>query len=106
LLIYRKKLCGVHVFTQILLRYNSDISFFMGKILVSRVAELRKCLDLTQRELANLVGVTETTIRNWENSRSGVEWFEKIAKLCNALECTPNDLFGYKKIGEEEGKDG
>lgn len=72
----------------------------MGKILVSRVAELRKRLDLTQRELASLVGVTETTVRNWENNRSGVEWFERIAKLCNALECTPNDLFDYEKIGE------
>ena len=67
---------------------------------MSRVAELRKRLDLTQRQLADLVGVTETTVRNWENNRSGVEWFERIAKLCDALECTPNDLFDYKKIGE------
>ena len=64
-----------------------------------RVAELRKRSDLTQRQLADLVGVTETTIRNWENNRSGVEWFERIAKLCNALGCSPNDLFGYKEIG-------
>ena len=70
----------------------------MGEILVSRVAELRKHQDLTQRELAALVGVTETTIRNWENNRSGVEWFERIAKLCNALGCTPNELFGYEKL--------
>ncbi|WP_414569429.1 helix-turn-helix transcriptional regulator [Nostoc sp. CCY 9925] len=69
---------------------------------MSRVAELRKRLDLTQRELADLVGVTETTVRNWENNRSGVEWFERIAKLCDALRCTPNDLFGYQQIGENE----
>lgn len=82
------------------MRYNPDISFFMGEILVPRVAELRKRLNLTQRQLADSVGVTETTVRNWENNRSGVEWFERIAKLCDALQCTPNDLFGYEKIGE------
>ncbi|WP_348535500.1 helix-turn-helix transcriptional regulator [Komarekiella delphini-convector] len=69
---------------------------------MSRVAELRKRLDLTQRELADLVGVTETTVRNWENNRSGIEWFERIAKLCDALQCAPNDLFRYQKIGENE----
>lgn len=74
----------------------------MGEIPVSCVAELRKRLDLTQRQLADLVGVTETTVRNWENNRSGVEWFERIAKLCDALQCTPSDLFKYKKIGEGE----
>jgi len=77
----------------------------MGEIPVSRVAELRKKLALTQRELADLVGVTETTIRNWENNRSGVEWFERIAKLCGALQCNPKELFSYIEAGEEESHD-
>jgi transcriptional regulator with XRE-family HTH domain len=72
----------------------------MGEILVSRVAELRKKLPITQRQLAERVGVTETTVRNWENNRSGVEWFERIAKLCEALNCSPNDLFGHVEAGE------
>ena len=62
---------------------------------MSRVAELRKAQALTQRELADLVGVTETTVRNWENNRSGVDWFDRIAKLCKALECEPQDLVKY-----------
>jgi len=74
----------------------------MGEIPVSRVAELRKQLDLTQRQLAEMVGVTETTIRNWENNRSGVEWFERIAKLCEALQCTPDKLFEYKSVEKGE----
>lgn len=77
----------------------------MGEIPVSRVAELRKKLDLTQRELADLVGVTETTIRNWENNRSGVEWFERIAKLCGALQCNPKDLFNYVEASDEGMRD-
>ncbi|WP_228039111.1 helix-turn-helix domain-containing protein [Nostoc sp. LEGE 12450] len=68
------------------------------------IASLRQKVGLTQRQLADLVGVTETTIRNWENNRSGVEWFERVAKLCDSLQCTPNDLFGYQKIAETEEK--
>ncbi len=68
---------------------------------MSRVAELRKRREITQRQLANLVGVTETTIRNWENSRSGVDWFERVARLCEALECTPKELLEYKSVEEE-----
>ena len=70
----------------------------MGGIPVSRVALLRKQLNLTQRELADLVGVTETTVRNWENNRSGVDWFERIAKLCDALKCQPNELYEVKEV--------
>ena len=66
---------------------------------MSNVAELRKSLNLTQRQLADMVGVTETTIRNWENNRSGIEWFERVSKLCEALNCQPKDLFVMQEIG-------
>ncbi len=68
---------------------------------MSNVAGLRKRLNLTQRELADRVGVTETTVRNWENNRSGIEWFQRVALLCQALECTPEDLYRMQKVGEE-----
>lgn len=67
----------------------------MGKIPVSKVAELRKKAELTQLELAQAVGVTESTIANWEKGRNALPWFERIARLCEALECSPGDLIGY-----------
>lgn len=72
----------------------------MGIMAVSRVAELRTAAGLTQRELAILVGVTETTIRNLERNRNGVEQLERVAKLCKALNCGPADLIEYKPAGE------
>lgn len=69
---------------------------------MSRVAELRKRLDLTQQQLADLVGVTETTVRNWEHNRSGAEWFERVAKLCDALQCTPNDLVDKVHVAKDD----
>jgi putative transcriptional regulator len=65
---------------------------FIGEKSLSNVAELWKQAGLTQRQLALLAGVTETTIRNWENNRSSVEVFERIARLCNALGCSVEDL--------------
>ncbi|MEM1256562.1 MAG: helix-turn-helix transcriptional regulator [Cyanobacteria bacterium P01_H01_bin.21] len=57
----------------------------------TRIAELRKRAHLTQIELADRVGVTETTIANWENGRAD-DWIERIALLCDALECSIQDL--------------
>ncbi|MEJ1939040.1 helix-turn-helix domain-containing protein [Nostoc sp. NIES-2111] len=32
----------------------------------------------------------------------GVEWFERVAKLCDTLQCTPHDLFGHQKVIEDD----
>lgn len=68
---------------------------------MSRVAELRKQRNLTQRQLADLVGVDPSTVRNWERDRGGTETFVKLAKLCQILECNPSDLFEVQKVGED-----
>jgi transcriptional regulator with XRE-family HTH domain len=73
----------------------------MGEIYVSKVAHLRKRKNLTQRQLADLVGVDPSTIRNWERDRGGVETFVKLAKLCKTLDCTIDDLFEAQKVGED-----
>jgi len=65
---------------------------------VSKVADLRKKSGLTQRQLADLVGVTESTIRNLENNRNGVDQIERVVKLCRALNCSPEDLIEYQAI--------
>ncbi len=70
----------------------------MGEIFVPNVAELRKKKGLTQRQLADLVDADITTIRNWERGRGGIETFVRIAKLCKALECEPQDLFRIERI--------
>ena len=62
------------------------------KPLKNNIAELRKKQGLTQLEVAQQVGVRESTIANWENDRNGLEWFERIASLCKCLKCSPTDL--------------
>ena len=78
----------------------------MGKIPVSRVAELRKRVGLTQRQLAIKLDVTESTISNWEQGRNALAWFERVARLCEALNCSPNELFGYESLEDDADKVG
>ncbi|WP_407891148.1 hypothetical protein [Scytonema sp. NUACC26] len=40
------------------------------------------------KEYADSIGVTESTIRNLENNRNGVELLIRVAKLCTALKGT------------------
>ena len=70
----------------------------MGKILVPKIRELREKRGLSQRRLAQALDITENKIENWENGRTGLDWFERVAKLCEALKCSPNELFGYAEV--------
>ena len=72
----------------------------MGKTIVPKIKQLRERRGLSQRRLAIALDMTENTIANWENGRSGLDWFERVAKLCKALDCSPNDLFDYVEGGE------
>ncbi|MBO1055840.1 MAG: helix-turn-helix transcriptional regulator [Dolichospermum sp. JUN01] len=74
----------------------------MKKIYVSKVAQLRKQKNLTQRQLADLVGVDPSTVRNWERDRGGIETFVKLAKLCKTLDCTIEDLFEAQRVKEDD----
>ena len=70
----------------------------MGRVYVFKIAELRRKKNLTQKELADLVGVDISTVRNWEQQRGGIETFVRVASVCNVLECQPDDLFEIQEI--------
>ncbi len=57
-----------------------------------RIAFLREKAGLTQLELSRLVGVTESTIQNWESGRTGTDHIQRIIKFCKALDCKVEDL--------------
>ena len=82
------------------LKSNSDMEkISVGKLLRDR----RNELSLTQRQVANQVGVTEATVSRWESGDI------KIAGLANALRVPPLLIMGiddtehfYKPVNSEE----
>lgn len=54
---------------------------------------------LEARGLYPIISVKESTIANWEQGRNALGWFERVAKLCEVLKCSPNELFGYVEVG-------
>jgi transcriptional regulator with XRE-family HTH domain len=72
--------------------------------LISNIGHLREQAGITQRELALILSVTETTIANWERGRSGLDWIDRINKLCKALNCNLEDLI-TEEMDEVESAD-
>ncbi|MDY6900739.1 MAG: helix-turn-helix transcriptional regulator [Cyanobacteriota bacterium] len=67
-----------------------------------RIAILREKAGLTQLELSRLVGVTESTIQNWESGRTGTDHIQRIIKFCKALNCKVEDLIESEDTSPEE----
>ncbi len=65
----------------------------MRKELESPLYMLRRLRRITQKELANELGVTETTVRNWEAGRSEPSLtIPQTKKLCKVLGITLDEL--------------
>ncbi|WP_375505224.1 helix-turn-helix transcriptional regulator [uncultured Nostoc sp.] len=72
---------------------------------ISRISELREREGITQRQLAELLGVTDNTVANWESGRSSVDWIDKVIKLCKIFNCLAEDLVNYEPDIESEKED-
>jgi DNA-binding transcriptional regulator YiaG len=55
--------------------------------------ELRKRAGVTQKQLADALSVSETTVRNWEHGREEPRLFVwQVKLLCQNLGCSLDDL--------------
>ncbi|MBO5494768.1 MAG: helix-turn-helix transcriptional regulator, partial [Eubacterium sp.] len=72
------------------------------------IAERRKAKGLTQRELAEILGITDRAVSKWERGKSLPD-ASLMLELCGELEITVNELLtgevikmeDYKKQAEE-----
>ena len=51
--------------------------------------------QIRQEDLADTIGVTRQTISRLCTGKTTTISFDNLRKICKALNCTPNDLFGY-----------
>jgi len=64
------------------------------------IAECRKNEKMTQKELAEKLGVTDKSVSKWERGICMPD-ISLFTDLCNILKITLNDLFAGEKIKEE-----
>lgn len=64
----------------------------MIKIMLgNRIKDYRKSIGLSQVELAEKIGVRNTTISSWETNRTEPT-MKDVVKLCEIFDCKVNDL--------------
>lgn len=63
------------------------------------IAERRKLQNLTQRQLADALAISDKTVSKWERGR-GLPEISLMLPLCNALNITVNDLLSGEKVSE------
>ncbi len=66
----------------------------------TKIAELREAKGLTQLELAEYLEVSVPTIQNWERERTSSRQFMQFIKLCQILQCVPDELVGLGRESE------
>lgn len=67
-----------------------------------KIKMLRMQKSMTLEELGDKVGVGKSTVRKWENGMIANMRRDKIAKIANALDCSPAYLLGWEENDESE----
>ena len=75
----------------------------MGVFFGDRIRDARKAAGLTQRQLADSLGVSNTSISNWEKGLSRPD-ADMIQKLCAYLSLQPNYFYGTESAPADTGK--
>lgn len=65
----------------------------MMSVYGERIIELRKRKNMSQQELADLAGVSQTSIYQWEKGTRKPK-VENMVKIAELLQVSINDLFG------------
>ena len=65
------------------------------------IAESRKSMNLTQRQLADALSISDKTISKWECGK-GLPEVSLMLPLCAALDITVNDLLSGEKVSSTD----
>ena len=65
----------------------------VGQAVRKRIAELCKEKQITINKLANISGVTQSTLNNIMSGRNNSTTVSTIQKICDGLEITITDFF-------------
>ena len=66
----------------------------IAKIVGENLKQARRAKGFTQKEVAAMLGKYQPDYSEYETGKIELD-YEKIAFLCDKLDITPNDLFGW-----------
>lgn len=66
----------------------------------NRIRKYREKLGISQKELAERIGVSNGRVSNWEQGLNRPD-ADMLAELCRALEVSPSSLLGIKLSKDE-----
>lgn len=70
---------------------NSDLNKYIG----NNIKNIRKNNKLIQEELAQKLDISRQYLSGIETGKKGLS-IKSIVDICNALNCTPNDIFNQR----------
>ena len=65
------------------------------------IALMRKEQNLTQRQLAEMLGITDKSISKWETGRSMLD-NALLLELCSILKISVNELLSGERLAQED----
>lgn len=64
------------------------------EIMSKRIRSRRKALNISTKQFANMLFLSQSAVGQWERDYT-IPKIDMIPAICEALQCTPNYLFGY-----------
>lgn len=64
---------------------------------VCHLDELLRARGMTVTELSRRIGITHANLSALKNNRGRAVRFSTLTALCDALDCTPGDLFSVRR---------
>lgn len=71
---------------------------FSKETFAANLRAARAALRMSQKELADAVGVSKNAIVEYESDTGYTPGADKIIALSNALKKSPNELMGWKEV--------
>ena len=65
-----------------------------------RIRNFREARKMTQKQLARLIGVTNSRVSNWEQGLNRPD-VDLLADICRALSVSPSELLDFNLLSEE-----
>lgn len=92
----RKKFVVLHQGNTDAVRISPRGSEYYGNM----IRHFRELLDITQRQLAEMIDVSRTTVVQWENGTSKPD-LDKLTQLCSVLNTSADSILGISDVIEQ-----